>query len=67
MTEALATHARQAGANRLMLAVIAENRAGLAFWQRLGFTEIRRLPDRPMGARTHTLIELARPLPPPER
>lgn len=48
--------ARQQGATSLQLGVLEANQAGLSFWSRLGFTEIRRKTDYQSGLKTHTVI-----------
>lgn len=45
LMEALVERARQQGIHALIAAVDAENRASLSFHQRLGFTEVGRMPE----------------------
>jgi len=43
------------GANYVALSAIADNAQGRAFWQRLGFNEIRQTAPRTMGQKTHVV------------
>ncbi len=54
--------AGRAGASRLVLSVVEENGAALAFWRRLGFSEVGRLKPRLFGRRMHARVELQRPV-----
>jgi hypothetical protein len=45
-----------------LLAVLAANPRGMAFWQREGFTEVLRGPPTQMGRRTHVRIRMERRL-----
>ncbi len=56
------TEARARNAPRLLLAVLAANPRGMAFWQREGFTEVLRGPPTRMGRRTHVRIRMERRL-----
>lgn len=50
------------GANRVELAVFAENEAGLRFWEGQGFTLVRTAGPVSIGTKQHSLQVLARPL-----
>ena len=50
-------HARQAGVKRLMLAVLAANKAARRFWLRCGYRKIKDYPSRQSGRRFHSLSE----------
>jgi ribosomal protein S18 acetylase RimI-like enzyme len=60
------TAAKAAGAMRLVLSVVDDNTAALAFWRRLGFVDVRRLEPRRFGVKTHARYELAREVLRPE-
>lgn len=53
---------RPLGAKRVLLAVAEQNEAALRFWQRHGFTVVKRHPARQMAARETVLLELQREL-----
>ncbi len=50
------------GADRVELAVFAENEQGLRFWQGLGFEPVRTAGPVSSGTKEHSLQVLARPL-----
>ncbi|WP_427858240.1 GNAT family N-acetyltransferase [Ensifer adhaerens] len=50
------------GADRVELAVFAENVTGLRFWQGQGFTLARTAGPVAIGVKQHSLQVLARPL-----
>lgn len=58
----LLAEARARHAPRLLLAVLAANPRGLAFWQRQRFTEALRTPPAPLGRRSHVRIRMERRL-----
>lgn len=51
------------GARWLRLGVVEVNRRAEAFWRRLGYTEIKRQDSYILGARSHVLITMAKPMP----
>lgn len=50
------------GVAAIFLGVVAENHAGLRFWESLGFTEVERRPGRQFARKAHTVIILKRDL-----
>lgn len=46
--------------SQLRIDVIEENDAAILFWQKIGFREISRIPNRVFGRKMHTIIEFAR-------
>ncbi|HTN47929.1 MAG TPA: GNAT family N-acetyltransferase [Burkholderiaceae bacterium] len=52
------------GARWLRLGVVAANRRGEAFWRRQGYVEVKRREGFALGARTHQLIVMVKPIPP---
>lgn len=62
MLDHLARTAREAGARRLLVAVLEANPAGRRFWEREGFRLARTAPPRRYGDRIHVAHRLARPL-----
>ncbi|PSN12126.1 hypothetical protein C7271_23840 [filamentous cyanobacterium CCP5] len=50
------------GVNNVALSAIAPNTSGRAFWQRMGFKEIRQTPPRTFGKKTHTVHVFCRRL-----
>lgn len=54
--------ARRSGAQWLRLGVVTQNERGIRFWQRQGYTEMRRREGIAMGALTNTVILMAKPL-----
>lgn len=62
MVNELAARAQARGATRLLVAVLAQNPRGAAFWRREGFADERRFAGVPRGTRRHDLQRMARPL-----
>lgn len=62
MLDHLARTAREAGARRLLVAVLEANPEGRRFWEREGFRLARTAPPRRYGDRIHVAHRLARPL-----
>jgi GNAT superfamily N-acetyltransferase len=54
--------AASAGARWLRLGVVESNLRALAFWQRMGYVEVRQRSGVTIGALTHTLRVMAKPL-----
>lgn len=54
--------AREAGAARLLIAVLDANPRGRAFWERQGFRHIVTLPERSFGRARHVPHRMAMPL-----
>jgi len=52
--------ARLASGTQLRIGVVQENTEALLFWEKLGFKEVNRIPERSFGIKKHTIIELAR-------
>ena len=61
--ESFALAARQRGAHELQLNVVEQNEAGLRFWMRYGFSEVRRWRQW-LGARESVFIRMRRSLNP---
>lgn len=59
--------ARVTDASHLLLCVVEENEAGLSFWRRLGFTEVRHVGPHQFGRKVHRRVELMRPVGPNRR
>lgn len=53
---------RSQGAQWLRLGVVEANPRAARFWQRMGYTELRRRPGQVFGQLTHTVCVLAKPL-----
>jgi len=53
---------RAGGGRRLLLCVLEENTRARAFWERAGFTFLRRTDPGEIGAKQHVKIELVRAL-----
>ena len=51
------SHARRAGALRLLLAVLEENESARRFWLRLGYRKVKDYPPKPFGNRFHACTE----------
>jgi GNAT superfamily N-acetyltransferase len=60
--EAYEQWARSGGAHWLRLGVVTQNERGIRFWQRQGYTEMRRRAGIPIGTLTNTVILMAKPL-----
>ena len=58
--EHLAAMARAEGAQRLLIAVLDENRRGRAFWERQGFLPERSFPPVTIGTRLHVRHRMQR-------
>lgn len=54
--------ARDGGARWLRLGVVTQNERAIRFWQRQGYAEMRRREGVAAGARTNTVILMAKPL-----
>ncbi|MFN9107380.1 MAG: GNAT family N-acetyltransferase [Betaproteobacteria bacterium] len=54
--------ARSSGAQWLRLGVVTQNERGIRFWQRQGYTEVRRRAGIQMGALTNSVILMIKPL-----
>ena len=52
------------GARWLRLGVVAANKRAEAFWRRQGYIEVKRREDYTLGALTHQLIVMVKPVPP---
>jgi len=61
VVESFALAAAERGAHELQLNVVEQNEAGLRFWTRCGFSEVRRWRQW-LGARESVLIRMRRPL-----
>jgi GNAT superfamily N-acetyltransferase len=60
--DALETWMSAHGAKWIRLGVVAGNLRGERFWERLGFTELRRTYGIEMGAKTQTMRVMAKPV-----
>lgn len=62
--EAYEAWALSRGARWLRLGVVAANPRAVAFWRRRGYVEVKRREGFTLGALTHQLIVMAKPIPP---
>lgn len=59
---ALEAAALETGKTRLELGCYETNGPGLSFWQKQGFTELRRKPRTGTGGKTRMLLAMGKPL-----
>jgi ribosomal protein S18 acetylase RimI-like enzyme len=52
------------GARWLRLGVVESNARGWSFWRRLGYAEVRRRENHVLGARSHNLVVMVKPVAP---
>lgn len=62
--EAYEAWALAQGARWLRLGVVVTNVRAVAFWRRCGYVEVKRREDFTLGALTHQLIVMVKPVPP---
>ncbi len=54
--------AGEQGAIRILLSVVDDNPRGQRFWERMGFSEMKRVPPKLRGAKTQGVVEMVRRL-----